>query len=83
MCLRDKMKLMKAGEVLFIMKRRLSMQEDGTTNPSDDIKRYTKNLVHRLSVLDKEEEVDLEIEESGKVKTILVSTGEVLAEHDS
>ena len=73
---------MKAGEVLSIMTARLQMQNDGITTPPENIKKYTKELVKKLSLLDGDEEIELEITDSNKVKTIRVATGEVIAERD-
>ena len=73
---------MKAREVLSIMTTRLQMQNDGFTNPPENIKKYTKELVNKLSLLDGDEEIELEIINENKVKTIRVATGEIIAERD-
>ena len=45
-----------AGNLLRIYKIRLGMQSDGITNPPDDIKKLTKELVEQLSRLPPEVE---------------------------
>ncbi len=44
---------------LRIYSLRSEMQEEGTTNPSQEIKDFTKDIVQKLSVLNPEEEVIL------------------------
>ena len=45
---------------LNIYKLRLKMSEDGTTNPSDEIKELTRTIVDKLSKLPLHEEITLD-----------------------
>lgn len=68
-----------AGELLEIMRLRRKMQEDGVTNPPDDIKAATRSLVDKLSCIDGSESIDVVI--SGeKASYVRATNGEVLAE---
>ena len=71
---------MKASTILFIMSRRLKMQSEGTTNPPILIKKYTKQLVEKLSLIDSEEDIDIINNEFMSAQIIRISTGELIAE---
>ena len=57
------------------------MQIDGTTNPSEEVKKFTNELVKKLKFLSPSESIQIEIDEKKGTKYIRKSTGEVLAEH--
>ncbi|TEW52744.1 hypothetical protein [Psychromonas algicola] len=69
---------MKAKEILLIMERRLHMQKEGITSPSEDIKRYTKEFVAKLTEIDGEDEIEI-IRDEHILKSVHVPTGHVLA----
>jgi len=69
---------MKAKEILLIMERRLHMQKEGITSPSEDIKRYTRNLVTKLTEIDGEDEIEI-IRDGHILKSVHVPTGHQLA----
>ena len=70
------------GQLLDIMKVRLAMQIDGTTNPSSQVKKATESLVEKLASIDKNEIIDIVIinPELLNAQYIRSRTGEVLAE---
>ncbi len=45
---------------LGIYKLRQEMQEEGITNPSEEVKKFTKDLVEKLSKMKLDEEIILE-----------------------
>ncbi len=57
------------------------MQIYGTTNPSEEAKRFTNELVQKLKALSPLESIEIEIDENKGTKYIQKSSGEVLAEH--
>ena len=69
-----------AGELLEIFTTRLTMQEDGVTNPDDSIKVVTKELVEKLTLLGPKEKIDIITDERDIGKYVHSATGEVLAE---
>ena len=72
-----------AKHYLDIYKTRKSMQDDGVTNPSDEIKLFTSTLVERLSTLEENEEIDLVEVRKNVQQFVIARTGEVLGEIDS
>ena len=44
---------------LAIYRTRMRMQESGVTNPSKEVKAFTKELVQKLSQMPLDEEIDL------------------------
>jgi hypothetical protein len=71
-----------AGELLEIFTTRLTMQEDGATNPDDSIKVVTKELVEKLTLLSSQEKIDIITGKGNIGKYVHSATGEVLAEID-
>jgi len=69
-----------AGELLDIMSTRLGMQQDGVTNPSASVKKATRDLVEKLTLLNRKEKIKLVCGSGIKVQYIRASNGEVLAE---
>jgi hypothetical protein len=69
-----------AGELLDIMTTRLGMQQDGVTNPSDSVKKATRDLVEKLTPLNRKEKIKLVAGAGIEAQYVRASTGEVLAE---
>ena len=65
---------------LEIYQLRKSMQDDGVTNPSESIKRFTADFVQALKKHDPNELVEIVKPGNGIKQFILVSNGIVLAE---
>lgn len=74
-----------AGQLLEIMRIRLKLQEDGTTNPKPEMKKVTMNLVEKLSGIDANEVVEITILSKNPLiaEYILNSTSEILAKIES
>jgi hypothetical protein len=53
------MKKLNVQHFLEIYKIRLSMQKDGITNPSQEIKDFTQEIVDKLSELPLDEEIEI------------------------
>ena len=68
-----------AAHYLSIYSTRFQMQQEGVTNPSDEVKRFTKTFVERLEALDAATLI-YSVEAKGKWSFVIKSTGEVIAE---
>lgn len=70
------------GSLLDIMRVRMGMQEDGITHPNKLVVDATKTLVDKLSVLDRNEEIEISMvsKEPFFAQYIRVKNKEVLAE---
>lgn len=69
-----------AKHYLDIYRTRKTMQEEGVTDPSDEIKQLTASLVEKFASLDESEEIDLVKINENLNQFIVTKTGEVLAE---
>ncbi|QBY05986.1 hypothetical protein E2K93_17160 [Thalassotalea sp. HSM 43] len=65
---------------LDIYQLRKSMQEDGITNPSEQVKEFTSSFVQALEKHDCDELVEIVKLESGIRQFVLIKTGTVLGE---
>lgn len=68
----------KAGELLANMKIRLDMQKDELTNPSNSVKKATKSLLEKLTLIDPQETIKIVCGEGRHFEYIRKRTGEVL-----
>jgi hypothetical protein len=48
------------GHVLAIYQTRMRMQQDGVTNPNQEIKELTRTIVEKLSTMNQEEKLTFE-----------------------
>jgi len=71
-----------AGQLLRTMQIRLSLYEDGITNPSASGRRAIRLLVEKLSCISPTEEIAIEVHQEQPLFATYVrrATGEVLAE---
>lgn len=71
-----------AGELLRIMKVRLACQDEGITDPPSAVKEVTRDLVHKLSLLESAEAIKIDVLSSQPLvaRYVRVATGEELAE---
>lgn len=69
-----------AGELLGIMRVRLGMQEDGTTNPPETVKNATKSLVESLVRYDKKDEIEIDSGSPARVRYYHKASNVLLAE---
>ena len=68
-----------AGILLETMKKRQYSQEQGISNPSENIKIFTRTLVEKLSKIDPSEEIQINIEPDNTANYIRVLNNEILA----
>ena len=68
--------------LLHTAKVRYSMQKDGVTNPSESVKRATRDLVEKLSELDGKEKIEIKIVKDKGIYSqyIREKTGEVIVQ---
>jgi len=74
-----------AASLLSIMRTRLKMQDDGTTNPVEPVKVATKNLVEKLALIDPKEKIDVVVEDNEKlhrVEYLRVVNNELIATYE-
>ena len=68
-----------AGILLETMRKRQYSQEQGISNPSENIKIFTRTLVEKLSKIDPSEEIQINIEPDNTANYIRVLNNEILA----